>query len=169
MLISDDYREQQEQLHAAGNYGVTAAKYGRMVSDIVAMYGIQTLLDYGCGSKRSLVPALDCDVVYEGYDPGVAAYAGEPDPAELVVCLDVLEHIEPACLPAVLDHLQGKVQRFALLSVHTGPAAKTLPDGRNAHLIQQPMEWWFPLIAQRLRILSLMRREHEFVVFASVL
>ena len=24
----------------------------------------------------------------------------------------------------------------------TGPAEKMLPDGRNAHLIQQPKQWW---------------------------
>jgi hypothetical protein len=35
------------------------------------------------------------------------------------------------------------------MSVHMGPALKTLPDGRNAHLIQEPVEWWLPKIMQR--------------------
>jgi hypothetical protein len=26
--------------------------------------------------------------------------------------------------------------------IHTGPAAKTLADGRNAHLIQEGADWW---------------------------
>jgi hypothetical protein len=26
---------------------------------------------------------------------------------------------------------------------------KTLPDGRNAHLTQQPLEWWLPKLMSR--------------------
>ncbi len=26
--------------------------------------------------------------------------------------------------------------------IHTGAAQKTLPDGRNTHLIQQGKQWW---------------------------
>jgi hypothetical protein len=38
---------------------------------------------------------------------------------------------------------------IAFITIHTGPAMKTLPDGRNAHLTQQPMEWWLPKLWSR--------------------
>jgi hypothetical protein len=152
MLITDDYRAEQVALHARGNYGTASLRYGAFVSALVEVSGAKTLLDYGCGSMRNLAKVLDCDVVYEGYDPAVPAFAGEPDPAELVVCIDVLEHIEPECLDAVLDHLRSKTQRVAFFTIHTGPAVKVLSDGRNAHLIQQPADWWLPKLMSRWRL-----------------
>jgi hypothetical protein len=38
--------------------------------------------------------------------------------------------------------LSELTRKVLFLSVHTGSAAKTLSDGRNAHLIQRPPEWW---------------------------
>ena len=34
------------------------------------------------------------------------------------------------------------MKRIGYFVIHTGPAAKTLPDGRNTHLIQQNAVWW---------------------------
>ena len=39
------------------------------------------------------------------YDPCIPEYATPPSPAELVVCTDVLEHIEPDKLDAVLNDI----------------------------------------------------------------
>lgn len=151
MLISDGYREQQESLHAKGNYGVTAHKYGPMVSDIVDKLEIDHLLDYGCGSNKSLTDTLapKRNFVYQAYDPCVPDYAGDPDPADMVVCVDVLEHIEPLLLDSVLDHITELAESIVFLSINTGPAGKVLDDGRNAHLIQQPMTFWLPKLWER--------------------
>jgi hypothetical protein len=43
------------------------------------------------------------------------------------------------------------------------PARKTLPDGRNAHLIQQGREWWLPRLAQRFTIHQVEGNETEIV------
>jgi hypothetical protein len=115
---------------------------------------IDHLLDYGCGSNLSLTKGLDTErkFKYQGYDPGVPQYAQEPTPADLVVCVDVLEHIEHQYLEDVLDHLESLTQVALFVSVHTGPAGKTLEDGRNAHLTQQPCQWWVPKLWDRFEI-----------------
>lgn len=164
MLLTEDYRAEQATLHARGNYGTASLAFGDAVSELVEMSGAKTLLDYGCGSMRNLAKVLDCDVVYEGYDPAVPAFAGDPDAADLLVCIDVLEHIEPAFLDAVLDHMRSKSKALAFITVHTGPAAKTLSDGRNAHLIQEPAAWWLPKLMQRWRLLSFQDTGHGFTV-----
>lgn len=164
MLLSDDYRAEQAALHAKGNYGTASLAYGEFVSGFVEEMGAKTLLDYGCGSMRNLAKVLDCDVIYEGYDPAVPAFAGEPDPADLVVCIDVLEHIEPDCLDAVLDHLKSKTLKAAFFTVHTGPAMKVLSDGRNAHLIQQPASWWLPKLMARWQLLNFQANKSGFTV-----
>ena len=142
-LISESYRDEQKALHAKGNYGTASLQYGEIVSDIVEQTGAKTLLDYGCGSMQNLRKVLDCDVLYLGYDPAVAEFSRKV-PSDLVTCIDVLEHIEPELLENVLDDLQSLTKGWAFMTVHTGPARKTLSDGRNAHLIQQPPAWWLP-------------------------
>lgn len=94
-------------------------------------------------------------------------YAGDPIPSEMVTCIDVLEHIEPELLENVLDHLEEMTEMVLFASVHTGPAGKTLSDGRNAHLIQESPEWWLPKIMERFELQSFqMVSPHEFFVVA---
>jgi hypothetical protein len=167
LLISEPYRAEQAALHARGNYGTQGAAFGAIVSDMVVKTGSKTLLDYGCGSRQSLRPALVCDVEYAGYDPAVPEFSSAPEPADCVACIDVLEHIEPEMLAQVLDHLRRLTLKAAVFSVHTGPAIKVLSDGRNAHLIQQPAAWWLPQIMSRYELRTFVKRPDGFVVALS--
>ena len=170
MLITDDYKAQQQALHSKGNYGVTAAKYGAFISNIVDRLEIDHLLDYGCGSNLSLKETLrpNRDFMYQAYDPCVEQYAGAPEPAEMVVTVDVLEHIERDLLDNVLDHLCDLTELVLFASINTGPAGKVLEDGRNAHLIQQPMEWWLPRLWERFSIQTVqVAGPQEFFVIAN--
>jgi hypothetical protein len=153
-LITEAYRAQQAQLHARGDYGVAGAYHAKQVARLLGQLGARSLLDYGCGSNRSLLAALDLpdDVTYEGYDPCVAQFSHEPVPADLVTCIDVLEHIEPELLDNVLDHLASLCDPHGYFTVHTGPAKKTLPDGRNAHLTQQGLDWWMTRLRTRFEV-----------------
>lgn len=166
MLITEQYRAEQAALHATGNYGDAGRLYGETVARLLDSTGARSLLDYGCGSKRSLFHALKLpdDVIYEGYDPAVPECADEPMPAELVACIDVLEHIEPLLLDNVLAHLAGLCDPYGLFTVHTGPAIKTLSDGRNAHLTQQGPEWWLPRLVQHFDVLERQPIPSGFVV-----
>lgn len=162
-LITDAYRAEQEALHAKGNYGTASLAFGAIVTDIVDKSGAVTLLDYGCGSMRNLAKVLepDHDLQYQGYDPAVPG-AEKKEPADLVTCIDVLEHIEPELLDNVLDDLQSLSPGLAFMTVHTGPAQKILSDGRNAHLIQQPADWWLPKFMQRWELQMFTRTPQGF-------
>jgi hypothetical protein len=81
-----------------------------------------------------------------------------------VVCTDVLEHVEPEYLDSVLDELQRVTRNVGFFVVHTGAAMNHLPDGRNAHLIQQPPEWWLPKIIQRWKLITFQRWPNGFFV-----
>jgi len=171
VYCSPEYQKQQAKLHKTGKYGVAAGRYyGRTISQIVDKAQIDHLLDYGCGSRLSLTESLKPErkFKYQCYDPGVEKYADDPIPADMVVCCDVLEHIEPEYLEDVLDHLQELTEHILFCSIHTGPAGKRLPDGRNAHLTQQPMSWWLPKLFERFEIQSVqIRTEYEFWVVAN--
>jgi hypothetical protein len=153
-LISPEYKAQQEHLHATTNYGIASIKYAHLVTSIINKLEVQHLLDYGSGKMMNLGKHIKPNhpIKYQAYDPAVEDLSGAPVPAEMVACIDVLEHIEPEFLDNVLDHLASLTEAVAFLTIHTGPAGKTLPDGRNAHIIQQPMEWWLPKILQRFEL-----------------
>jgi hypothetical protein len=168
-LISDNYRKLQEQLHDTGTYGGVAVTYAPLVTQIINRLEVTHLLDYGCGSKMALGNNIKPEkkITYQAYDPGVAELAGDPIPAQMVACIDVLEHIEPESLDNVLDHLASLTEIVAFLTVHTGPALKVLADGRNAHLIQEPMEWWLPKIWSRFDVQTVQKlSEKAFYVIA---
>lgn len=165
MLISDQYRAEQERLHAKGNYGTASLQYGEVVSNLIDNLKCDSLLDYGCGSMRNLLKVLktERDCCYMGYDPAIPEFSVK-EPCHLVTCIDVLEHIEPDLLENVLDDLMMLTERWGFFTVHTGPAVKTLSDGRNAHLIQRPADWWLPLIMQRFTLHSFQANKQGFSV-----
>jgi len=83
---------------------------------------------------------------------------------DIIGIFDVLEHIEPALLDNVLDDLQRVTADVGVFTVHTGRAAKVLPDGRNAHLIQQPPAWWLPKFLERFELANFNRVVMGFMV-----
>lgn len=165
--ISEEYRVEQQKLHATENYGVASSKYAELVRTLLDFGECGSLSDYGagrCNLKRALgdkASSLD----YRPYDPAFPEY-GEPRPADLVACIDVLEHIEPDLLDTCLDQIVAVTRRLVLLTVHTGPARKTLSGGRNAHLIQKPLRWWLPKVGQRFDIIHFQSARKGFLVLA---
>jgi hypothetical protein len=164
-LISDDYRALQTELHKNPDYGTTSAAYAPIISKLCDQYSVTTLLDYGCG-KQLLARNLKVghDLRLQMYDPAIEEYSDEPDPCEMVCCIDVLEHIEPQLLDNVLDDLKRVTERIGLFTVCCEEAKKFLADGRNAHLIVQPPEWWLPKIMERFDLHMFQKRPDGFMV-----
>jgi len=143
-LISADYRELNRKLHADNlAYGVGGGRHAptviKLMDSLKKDVQFPSCLDYGAG-KMYLQKALDFPIW--NYDPAIPEISASPKPADLVCCLDVLEHIERERLDFVLDDLRRCVKRIGFFVIHTGPASKTLADGRNAHLVQEPAPWW---------------------------
>ena len=67
--------------------------------------------------------------------------------ADLLLNIDVLEHIEQKDLDAVLADMAGTC-RDALIIIDTKPAATILPDGRCVHTRIRPPAWWRQRLAR---------------------
>jgi hypothetical protein len=155
--ISAEYLAQQKLLHHNPNYGVASISFAPIVADFIRQTGVRSVSDYGAGKKNLLVGLNNLGVVpvsYHPYDPAFEEY-GEPRSADLVCCIDVLEHIEPDKLENVLLDLSKITLNYGFFSIHMGPAGKVLSDGRNAHLIQEPSSWWLPRLTKYFEILHL--------------
>lgn len=159
-LISESYRDLNRRLHGKGSYGRWGDKWAAKVTELVTGHGIASVLDYGCG-QGALARAVDFDVAE--YDPAIAGKEALPAPAELVVCTDVMEHIEPARLANVIAHLHDLTQRMLFVTISTRPAAKHLEDGRNAHLIVEDSAFWQQAFADGFETVEWDVRQDEIV------
>ena len=162
MKITPDYLVEQQKLHTNPGYGVASLTFAPIVAQLIRDNGWRSVSDYGAGKKRLQEGLTKAGVTvdYRAYDPVFPEY-GEPQPADLVCCIDVLEHIELECVDDVLDDLHAIMPKFGFFSIHTGPAAKVLSDGRNAHIIQKPPSWWLQRLCPRFEIHHL--QAHNFM------
>jgi uncharacterized Rossmann fold enzyme len=164
-LISAEMVDLNRRLHETNvAYGIGGAKHAPVVRQLVTATKADSVLDYGCGKGR-LAAALPFPI-WE-YDPAIPEKAESPRPADLVVCTDVLEHIEPERLVLVLDDLRRCVRKVGYFVIHTGPAAKTLADGRNAHLIQKGEGWWRTRLSLFFTVAKVIRKGMELHVVVS--
>ena len=164
--ISDEYKALQEQFHVTcPDYGVSSSRHVDPILALSKTLGTRDILDYGCG-KSLLQKGLPFPI--QNYDPCIPEYAKRPVPATVVVCTDVLEHIEPTCLKDVMDDLRLLTKEYLFIEVSTRLAKKILPDGRNAHLIVESPNWWLSWLLPRFNLHSFQVQKHAFTAILSV-
>ena len=143
-LIDKAYQEQLNAMHKDGKFNNGHKAY-KIVEKFINDYQPTTLLDFGCG-KGALIASiseLHPEIFTQGYDPGNPDFSMLPDRTfDAVVSTDALEHVEPTHLGNTLRTIGNKIQRCGFFRIACYPAKKKLPDGRNAHLIVEPPEWW---------------------------
>lgn len=176
MLISENYKKLNAELHEQNpGYGAGNAGYVPFVIELVGKYiqerDIESVLDFGCGkgAAKEQVAVENPSVKVFGFDPAIEEFSNEPPPCDLLFSTDVMEHIEPEHLEDVLEFIASKTKHRAILIIATGPAQKSLPDGRNAHLIVENVEWWSKTIERHMKILTARTLEHAGLFIASPL
>lgn len=140
--------------------------YAPVIRSFLRSHQVATLLDYGGGRGLQYQSVVQPDGFQFG---GLAEYYGAeraasfdagwpvecPYPAgqsfDAVVSCDVLEHIDEADLPWVIDELFAFARKAIFVAIGTYPAAKILPNGENAHCTIKPSSWWRPLFAAAAR------------------
>jgi 2-polyprenyl-3-methyl-5-hydroxy-6-metoxy-1,4-benzoquinol methylase len=163
-MISTEYRQLLERTHTKSPWGVASLNEIDHIVSLLSKYQITHVLDYGAGQQNlaKKLPNLVPNLTVDSYDPGIPAIATAPNPAPFVCCIDVLEHVEPEYIDQVLDDLQRVVDDIGYFTVAVTPATRILMDGRNAHLIVQPVEWWEQKIQARFDIVD--QRGRKFIV-----
>lgn len=172
--ISPEYMAMQQTMHDVHDrYGVSGEHHASRVflgaAQLVRKLGRCDVLDYGCG-KQTLKTAIEESfppvqgMTLRGYDPGIPGLDAEPLPADMVVCTDVMEHIEPECVDAVLRHLSDLTRHVAIINVSLVPAIKVLPDGRNAHICLKSKDWWLSFIRKHFVLIEQAHSQQELLV-----
>lgn len=145
-MISASYQDLLAKAHAAnGAWGSDGQRHIKKITKLSDEVKAETLLDFGCG-KGTLKRCLRGLDVTE-YDPGIRGKDQLPTQSfDVVVCTDVLEHVEPEFLDNTLEWIASRATKATFFQVACRYANEVLPDGRNAHLIVQSHNWWYDKI-----------------------
>lgn len=155
-MFTQSYIEQLQKMHNSARrprgFGGAMKNLGE-IEIFLKKWQPHSILDYGCG--KGVISAYLRDqypnTKVDGYDPAVPIYKEAPNkPYDCIVCIDVLEHIEPSYIHEVLEHINTLSNRYIWLRIDTIPARKFLDDGRNAHLLLHDQEWWTELLSRRI-------------------
>lgn len=165
MLISEEYKALQAKAHQdKPDWGRASVAYAGNVADFCNHYGTKLILDYGCGKQRLRDCMKPHGIEVIGYDPGIPGLDTPAKPHDYVVCIDVLEHVEPECVDDVLDDLLRVTNKVGLFTIATTLANTTLADGSNAHRTVQPMKWWNEKLSRRFNVTVMTDRREGFAV-----
>ena len=150
-VISKEYLDLQKELHLRSDYGTASLGIAPEVKKIFEENKLTSISDYGagkCNLQKKLIQLGLKDFDYFPYDPVFPEY-GSPKKADLVCCIDVLEHIEESFIENVINELRNITDKLAYFTIALKPAGKILKDGRNAHILLRSEDWWLNLIKSK--------------------
>ena len=119
---------------------------------------IQSILDHGTG-KGGLIETLnqhkELDIIVKGYDPCVPEFSELPQSKfNIVTSIDVLEHLGIDHVGSTLSEIANLTENFFFFCIDLIPASKKLKDGRNAHTLLAPSDWWLQQIKNKFKIIN---------------
>lgn len=148
-LISAGYLNTIRAMHKSRPWGESSKREGPAVLSFAEAINARSCLDYGCGRGRLKPLVAESFDKYDEYDPGIPGKddlpAGQYD---LVVCTDVMEHVEQDKVENVLVNIFNltKPGGGVYFKICLVPCGKNLPDGRNCHITLLGQEEWRAII-----------------------
>jgi len=125
--------------------------------EIIKRFNFETAIDYGC-AKGFLVHALRqlekkvygediSDYAISHSDPKVKSFLSKPtlNRADLIICKDVIEHIEEKEIPKFLDLILFKCKKNALFIIPLGDNDKFRIreyEMDKTHVTKKDEDWW---------------------------
>lgn len=151
LLITPEYQALLRERYTRPHWGGGGYHHVRDMARFARQLGATRILDYGCGRgtfKKAFLALPDIPKNYDvrEYDPGIIGKDARPAPADLVVCTDVMEHVEPKFLQPTLKFIRRLSIRGTYFIIAWSPSRTKLADGRNAHLIVQHPAWWLDVV-----------------------
>lgn len=130
--------------------GESLAEYKYQIWDIIKRNKITNILDYGCGKalfhkllfNNPKTPGAPMNISIAKYDPAYIPHSKRPEGKfELVICTDVLEHIQEDKIDEVLSDIFSFSDNV-FLTITCYDATQVLLNGKNAHYTVKDPSWW---------------------------
>jgi len=147
--------ENKEQIYN----GKATMVFAKILKQIIEKNKSKTLLDYGSGKgdryfnksffgNEDYPPLQDYwNIKPTLFDPGVLYPKPVNQLFDIVISIDVLEHIPFEDLNWVINEIFSFAKQIIFLNVACYPAERTFPDGTNLHVSLFPPLRWYGLIS----------------------
>lgn len=145
-LISAKHQQLYLDYYASRYIPLHRSRWLDRVEKLAQEVDAETILDYGCGRGRGISSHSKYTVT--DYDPGVPGCTAEPSPADLVVSIHALEHVEPEHVDGVIEHMTRLATKALFIVVSCEPSTKLLPDGSPWHSFVRSAQWWQAKLAE---------------------
>ena len=139
--------------------GISTMTFADIIKKIIENNNIKTLLDYGSGKgdryffeseflNKKYPPLKNYwNIQPTLFDPGVPFKKPNNQNFDIVISIDVLEHIPLEDLSWVIEEIFNFAKKIVFLNVACYSSSKTLPNGENAHVSVFPPLWWFGFVS----------------------
>jgi len=158
-MIAERYTEIHRQNPAFGSSGIECPVRRAFLVELARLQGlgvVTSFFEYGCG-KGKLIEAIRQRFPgsrVEGYDTAVPKYKSYPNERfDVVLCLDVLEHIEPSDISDCLSRLRKSTAKICLLLIDHQLATQWLSKHENSHVNLAPPDWWLMKVREHFPVL----------------
>lgn len=157
-MFSAEYEALLRRQHAETKWGGDQ-KFRHMdeLLPLLRSVDARTILDYGAGRESLANHVLRDELPYKvySYDPGTGKLGTHV--VDVVVCCDVLEHVEPHCLEGAIEELARLAHGAMYLVIALRQAKALMVDGSPQHLIVETSDFWLAQFrhCRRLKVLSL--------------
>ncbi|MDC1047079.1 class I SAM-dependent methyltransferase [Alphaproteobacteria bacterium] len=140
--------------------GKTTMVFAKIIKAIIEKNNIKNLLDYGSGKGdryfnnsefgNEAYPPLEkyWNINSTLYDPGVPHPKPVGEKFDMVISIDVLEHIPLEDLGWVIEEIFYFSKKIIFINVACYAAERTFSDGSNVHVSLFPPMWWYGFISK---------------------
>ena len=168
--MENNFIEASRQLHSDNKQYGAASEYSKpdtmkfrltipqAIKAAQEFSSITSILDHGTG-QGGLIETLNqhkaLKIVAKGYDPCVPEFSDLPaSKFNIVTSIDVLEHLGIDYIGSTLNEIVNLTENFFFFCIDLIPASKKLKDGRNAHTLIAPPDWWLQQIKNKFKIVN---------------
>lgn len=139
-LISDRHRDLYRRYYETHAVESRPSIWLPRIEALADLHELRTVIDYGCGAARGISQFSRLAVA--DYDPAVPGCEAIPAPADLVVSIHALEHVEAGSVNTVIEHMRELALQALLIVVSCEESTKVLPDGSPWHCFARPWDYW---------------------------
>ena len=168
--MKNNFIEASKQLHSDNEQYGAASEYDKpdtmkfrlsipqAIKAAQEFSSIRSILDHGTG-QGGLIETINqhksLNIIAEGYDPCVPKFSNLPSSKfNIVTSVDVLEHLGIDYIGSTLSEIANLTENFFFFCIDLIPASKKLKDGRNAHTLIAPPDWWLQQIKNKFKIVN---------------
>lgn len=171
-LLTPEYKALLVEKHLTSPWGGGGWTWAPDICRLVIKHKIKhpKVLEYGSG-RRTLRNAMQLAMPHVDlteYDPGVAGIDRVPTGEyDIVVCTDVMEHVELQYVDATLKRLLQYTRYTTIFNICCTPSKSLLPNGQNAHITVQEPKWWRERIERLWNDIEIRNDHKNFTLYAS--